>query len=291
MTAIATGSGEGRLARAFAGRRKVLVTYLCVGDPTVEDSIAVARACVDAGADVLELGVPFSDPTADGPSIARASQRALRGGGGLTATLRATRALRDAGCDAPVVLFGYFNPLFVRGEARVVDEAADAGADGFLVVDLPAGEGAELRARARARGLAVVPLLAPTSSAERVGAVHDELANAVPGTFLYYVSVTGVTGSADAPLADAGRAAADLGARLGVPVVVGFGIDSAAKARAAAYPGGGGGGARAGAAADGAAGVVVGTALVKLVEAGRTTEERAKSAAALVRDLRGALDA
>jgi len=259
-----------RLTAVFARKKRILVTYLCVGDPSVEESVAIARACVDAGADVLELGVPFSDPTADGPTIARASLRALRAGGGLGATLRAARALRDGGCVAPIVLFGYYNPLFVRGDARAVDDAAAAGVDALLVVDLPSEEGAELRARARERGLAVIPLVAPTSSPARI-----EAARAEKPPFVYYVSMTGVTGSADAPLAEAGRAAGALRAQVGVPVVVGFGIDSAAKARAAA--------------AGGADGIVVGTALVKRIEAAPSPEKRIEDAVALVRELGTAL--
>src|SRR5580693_1924874 len=123
-----------RLEAAFA-RGRVLVAYLCVGDPSVDESVNLARACVRAGADVLELGVPFSDPTADGPAIQRASQRAIDAGGGLTATLRAARALRAVEPTVGIVLFGYYNPIFVRGEARAVSDAAEAGADALLVVD------------------------------------------------------------------------------------------------------------------------------------------------------------
>jgi tryptophan synthase alpha chain len=161
-----------RLTSAFE-RGKVLVAYLCVGDPGTDESIELARACVHAGADIIELGVPFSDPTADGPAIARASQRAIARGGGLAETLRAARALRAAEPGAGIVLFGYYNPLFVRGEARAVREAAEAGVDALLVVDLPIEESGALRAAAAANGLGVVPLLAPTSRADRVAAVRD----------------------------------------------------------------------------------------------------------------------
>jgi tryptophan synthase alpha chain len=263
----------GRLETALA-RGKVLVAYLCVGDPSVEESVDLARACVKAGADVLELGVPFSDPTADGPAIARASQRAIAAGGGLAATLRAARALREAEPDVGIVLFGYYNPLFVRGEERAVREAAEAGVDALLVVDLPVEESGPLREAARANGLGVVPLLAPTSSAERVAAVRASASGG--GTpFVYYVSVTGVTGAGSVDAGGAGERAASLRAELGLPVVVGFGIDSRAKARAAA------------ARSDGA---VVGTALVRLVEDGKTAPERRAAVEKLVRELRAGVD-
>jgi tryptophan synthase alpha chain len=262
-----------RLEAAFA-RRKILVAYLCVGDPNVDESIDLARACLAAGADVIELGVPFSDPTADGPAIARASQRAIAAGGGFTATLRAARALRASHADAGIVLFGYYNPLFVRGEERAAGEAADAGVDALLVVDLPIEEGAQLRNAAAARGMGLVPLLAPTSRADRVAAVRDGAARG-PVPFVYYVSVTGVTGTGAIDAAEAGRRAADLRAQVGRPVVVGFGIDSREKARAAV------------ARADGA---VVGTALVRAIEQGPSAGERRTAVERLVRELRSGVD-
>jgi len=255
-------------------RGKVLVAYLCIGDPSLEESVDLARACVKSGADVLELGVPFSDPTADGPVIARASQRAIARGGGLEASLRAARILRASEPAAGIVLFGYYNPLFVRGEARVAREAAEAGVDALLVVDLPLEEGEALREAARAHGVGMVPLLAPTSSAERVAAVRKAASRGgVP--FVYYVSVTGVTGAGAVDAEQAGERAAMLRSELGLPVVVGFGIDSRARARAAA------------ARSDGA---VVGTALVRLIEEGKTPSERRAAVETLVRELRAGVD-
>jgi len=266
-----------RLESLFAARaqgRKVLVTYLCVGDPSVEESVDLARACVRAGADVVELGVPFSDPTADGAAIQRASQRAIAAGGGVAATLRAARALRDAEPRAGIVLFGYYNPLFVRGEGRAVAEAAEAGADALLVVDLPIEESGPLRDAAGTRGLGVVPLLAPTSRDERLAAVQAAVGSGtVP--FVYYVSVTGVTGAADLDARGAGHKAGSLREALALPVVVGFGIDSGARARAAS------------AAADG---VVVGTALVRRIEDGASPAARRASVVDLVHELRAGLD-
>jgi tryptophan synthase alpha chain len=262
-----------RLEAAF-DRGKVLVAYLCVGDPNVDESVELARACVRAGADVIELGVPFSDPTADGPAIARASQRAITAGGGLAATLRAARALRAAEPQVGIVLFGYYNPLFVRGEARAAKEAAEAGVDALLVVDLPIEESGALRHAAAAHGVGFVPLLAPTSRADRIAAVREAAAEA-PVPFVYYVSVTGVTGTNATDAGKAGARAAELRAEVGLPVVVGFGIDSREKARGAAL---------------GADGAVAGTALVRAIEDGPTPTARVEAVEKLVRELRAGVD-
>ena len=266
-----------RLAAAFE-RRKVLIAYLCVGDPSIDESIDLARACIYAGADIIELGMPFSDPTADGPAIARASQRAIRAGGGLTATLRAAKTLRASEPDVGIVLFGYFNPLFVRGEARVAREAADAGVDALLVVDLPLEEGAVLRSAAAGLDIGMVPLLAPTSRADRIAAVR-ETAKRLPLPFLYYVSITGVTGVGAIDAAEAGARAAQLRAEVGIPTVVGFGIDSRGKS-----PSG-----RDGARADGA---VVGTAACSGGGGGRPKRppSAAEPSEKLVRELRAGVD-
>jgi tryptophan synthase alpha chain len=253
------------MAALAAEKKKALVAYLCMGDPTHEASIDHAVACAEAGADVLELGVPFSDPTADGAAIAQASERAIRAGGGLDRAIDAARAIRKR-TNVPMLLFGYYNPIFVRGEERTVKDAAAAGVDGLLVVDLPVDEAAPLRAFCKQSGLSLVPLLTPTSSDARVARTKAALADCSAG-FVYYVSVTGVTGTGEANLAEAGARAAELRSRLGAPVVVGFGIDSPDKARAAA---------------NGADGVVVGSAIVRRIhEEGDPAE--------LVRALRAAI--
>jgi len=263
-----------RIESAFARGRKVLIAYLCVGDPSVDESIDLALACARAGADLLELGVPFSDPAADGPAIARASQRAIATGGGLSATLRAARAIRDAAPNVGLVLFGYYNPLFVHGEGLAVREAAEAGVDALLVVDLPLEESSPLRDAAKARGMGVVPLLAPTSSSERVAAVRAAAARGgMP--FAYYVGVTGVTGTAELDAAGAGARAAALRSETGLPIVVGFGIDSREKARDAAAE---------------ADGVVVGTAIVRAIEEAKSPRDRSASVQRLVQELRAGLD-
>ncbi|HMI86756.1 MAG TPA: tryptophan synthase subunit alpha [Polyangiaceae bacterium] len=272
-----------RIDRAFAAQRvrkgRVLVVYLCVGDPSLKGSLLCARAALEAGADVLELGVPFSDPTADGPAIARASERAIAAGSSLVRTIETAAELRKRS-DAPLVLFGYYNPILIHGEERTVREAKAAGIDALLVIDLPPEEGKILRDAADESDIAIVPLLTPTSGAARIAA-----ATARASGFLYYISVTGVTGKAgDEALSEAALQASRLRDTSKLPVVVGFGIDSPAKARIATGLGASNG---AGAGADG---IVVGTAVVKAIESGRDDEARAREVSRLVASLRAALD-
>lgn len=258
------------MKRFAFGQKKSLVAYLCVGDPDESESVALALACVRVGADILELGVPFSDPTADGPAIERASRRSLAKGGGLDSALRVATKIRTCS-NVPIVLFGYYNPIFVRGEKKVVQLAAEAGIDAFLVVDLPIEEGSAFRSLAGESGIGLVPLVTPTTRPERVALIKD-LAH-VP--FVYYVSMTGVTGGAgSADVLDlASVEAAKVRAVTGKPTVVGFGIDSGARAKQAAAK---------------ADGVVVGSAIVRRIEEGCTPEQRVASVEALVRELRSA---
>jgi tryptophan synthase alpha chain len=244
---------------------------LCVGDPTVEASLVIARALLAAGVDMIELGAPFSDPTADGPTIERASVRAIQAGGSMRAAINVGAELRKSS-DAPLVLFGYANPIVVRGERETVDAVADAGVDAMLVVDLPPEEGEDLRSRARERSVDVIALLTPTSSPSRI-----EAARTGASGFVYYVSMTGVTGAVAAhdPFDAASAAARSLRASLSLPVVVGFGIDDADKAKRAAR---------------GADGVVVGSAIVKAIEAARGDVDRAaKNAVEVVTEIRRGL--
>lgn len=272
----ATEPRQGRLERAFAkgrdGKKKLLVTYLCIGDPNEAESLALAKACVEAGADILELGSPFSDPTADGPVIARASERSIAHGGGLTMTLRVAAALRASYTNLPLVLFGYYNPLYVRGTDKALRDAKAAGVDALLVVDLPLSHGADVIAKAHEHDLRVVPLVAPTSTDAHVQRLADHGADA---GFVYYVSVAGVTGSAEAPLEEAARRAAEVRTRTRLPVVIGFGIDGPEKARVAAR---------------GADGVVVGTAIVREIENSSSAASRIANVKSLVASLRAALD-
>ncbi len=262
---------EDTFRRARDSGRKVLIAYLCVGDPSPEESVALAQACVDAGADALELGVPFSDPSADGPAIARAAQRALRAGGGLRATLAVASRLRADLPDTPLVLFGYLNPIVVMGEREAVVAAHAAGIDALLLVDLPLGECPDLRAEAARRDLPIVPLVAPTSAPARADAIRSGASG-----FLYYVSVAGVTGGHAAPLSEASLAARRWSDATGLPAVVGFGVDTPLKARDAAAH---------------ADGVVVGTAIVRAIEEGTSSAARLGAVGCLVRDIRASLDA
>ena len=270
----------GRIDEAFAHRKtqpghdKTLVAYLCCGDPDEHESVDLAVACAEAGADVLELGMPFSDPTADGPAIARASQRALAKGGGLDATLRVARAVR-ARSAVPIVLFGYYNPLFVRSEERVVGLAADAGVDAFLVVDLPIDESLSLREISAKRDLSVIPLVAPTSTPARIAKLA-EMSKSFAMPFIYYVSMMGVTGGSGitSVLTEAGAQAAKVRGVTGRPTIVGFGIDSAAAAKAAGRE---------------SDGIAVGSAIVRRIEESPSPETRLAAVRAIVSELRGAV--
>jgi tryptophan synthase alpha chain len=270
---------ESTFAALRASGKKALCAYLCMGDPSLAESTALAIAAAAAGANLLELGVPFSDPTADGPVIARAALRAIQAGSTLVGVLDAAAAIR-ARTEVPLVLFTYYNPILVTGEAQVVERAKKAGIDAILVVDLPPEEGAELRAAAAAQGIALVPLIAPTSDEARGDAIVSaaRAAGGPPG-FLYYVSMTGVTGAGDADFAAARAHAATLRKRSGWPVLVGFGVDGPEAARAAA-----------GAPGEGADGVVVGTAIVRRIQEAATPEARIASVTAFVSSLRRGLD-
>ena len=279
-------------AEKRAKKKRVLVVYLCVGDPSLEASLRLSLAALEAGADMLELGVPYNDPTADGPVIARASERAIQAGGSLARTIEVGAAIRRV-TQSPLVLFGYYNPILVHGERRTVLDAKAAGIDGMLVVDLPPEEGADLRDAADEAGIAVVPLLTPTSGPARV-AVAARRARG----FLYYVSVTGVTGKAgDDALAGAAQDAARLRETMRLPVVVGFGIDGPRKARIAIGRNAIGGNGHAAASeshageGEGADGIVVGTAVVRAIESGATDAARMLEVKKLVGSLRAALDA
>ena len=245
---------ERRFERLAAERRAALVTYIMAGDPDPETSLALLKALPGAGADIIELGMPFTDPMADGPPIQAAGLRALHAGQTLAATLRMVSAFRGGDADTPIVLMGYFNPIYVYGVERFVRDARDAGVDGLIVVDCPPEEDDELCLPAREGGLCFVRLATPTTDDKRLPAV---LANT--GGFLYYVSVTGVTGSAAPDFNSVGLAVARLKRHTSLPIAVGFGVKDAASAAAIASQ---------------ADGVAVGTALVEAV---RTSLDRGKA--------------
>jgi tryptophan synthase alpha chain len=270
-----------RFAELARDEKKALCVYLCVGDPSLDASVELALEALSAGADLLELGVPFSDPTADGPILGRAAQRAIAAGATLERVLEVAARIRRERADAPLVLFTYYNPIFVTGEERVAELAEGAGIDAILVVDLPPEEAGSLRALAARRGVGLVPLVSPTSRPARIEVIRreSEPLEGAPRGFVYAISRTGVTGEAPPALAAGNLEAGALRRAFGRPVLVGFGIDSGESARRVidAFPGG-------------IDGVVVGTAIVKRIERARSTAEAAEGVRDLVAELRSALD-
>jgi len=259
---------DARFAALRAAGRKALVPFVTAGDPSLEATVPVLHALVAAGADVLELGVPFSDPMADGPTIQRSSERALARGAGLTWVLECVRRFRADDDATPVVLMGYLNPVEIRGAEAFARDAAAAGVDGVLLVDLPPEEADDFRAVTAGAGLQLIVLAAPTTSEARLATLCDRAQG-----YLYYVSFAGVTGADRLDPGAAGTHLRTIRARSPVPVVAGFGIKDAASAAAMA--------------AD-ADGVVVGSALVAvLAEAGADAPARA---GAFLASLRAALD-
>ena len=209
--------------------RKALIPFITAGDPDPALTVPLLRTLVRAGADIIELGVPFSDPMADGPTIQRASERALAKGVSLRQVLGLVRDFRAADQETPIVLMGYANPIEAMGVEAFAATAGAAGADGVLVVDYPPEEGIDFAHTLRRHGLAPIFLLAPTSSAARIAQV-----GALAGGYIYYVSLKGVTGSAALDVAAVAARIPDIRARTGVPVGVGFGIRDAATAAAVA---------------------------------------------------------
>jgi tryptophan synthase alpha chain len=259
-------------ARARAQNRKALVIYLSAGDPNLETSRRLMVAAAEAGADIIEVGIPWSDPSADGPVIQAASHRALAAGGGPRRSLEIAAALRAERPDAGIVLFGYANPILVMGPEVFALKARDAGADGVLCVDYPADEDRDLTTALTRQGLDFVPLLAPTSTPARVA-----VAAAAATGFIYYVSLTGITGTKLADLDQPRQHVAEIKRATGgrLPVVVGFGIRTPAAARAVA------------AFADG---VVVGSAAVEIVhKAAAAGRDPVPDLVAFVRSLRDAM--
>lgn len=246
--------------------RAALVAYLTHGDGGIEASIDLAEAVLKAGADVLELGVPFSDPAADGPVIQAGMHRALEQGACLSTALEAVQELRRRGVKAPVVLFGYYNPFLCRGLDVFAKDAASAGVDAVLTVDLPIDELGELAHPLKAQGVGVVPLVAPTSTQERIARTK-----AFEPSFTYYVAKLGITGSGFAGTAGGRERVAMIGEQTGAPVAVGFGIRSPSDAASVA------------ALADG---VIVGSAIVRCAN---ESEDPIAATTDLVRSLAAAM--
>ncbi len=258
-------------SRLRADGRKALIPFLTAGDPSLEATVPVMHALVAAGADCIELGVPFSDPMADGPVIQRSSERALARGAGMAYVLDTVRAFRAQDATTPVVLMGYLNPVEIRGGAAFAADAVAAGVDGVLLVDLPPEEAPEFLSAFDAARLALVMLASPTTSGER-GAMLSASARG----YLYYVSYAGVTGADHLDTGAAGLRLQELRATAKVPVVAGFGIKDAASARAMSVD---------------ADGVVVGSALVSALAGADGVEDAAARAKQFLAPLREAIDA
>ena len=218
-----------RIERRFAQLREEgragLVIYLTAGDPDPDTSERLFEGLAAAGADLVEIGMPFSDPMADGPAIQAAGQRALKAGMTLRKTLAMVQRLRRRDADTPYVVMGYYNPIYRYGAAAFARDAAAAGLDGAIIVDLPPEEDAELAAPARAAGLAIVRLATPTSDEARLPAIVGGA-----GGFLYYVAITGITGTSSANAASVQTAVARLRRFTHLPIAVGFGIKNPAQA-------------------------------------------------------------
>jgi len=233
--------------------RKAFVAYIMAGDPDVATSMALMQGMPDAGVDVIELGLPFTDPMADGPTIQLAGQRALDGGMTLDKTLALVRDFRRGNQTTPIVLMGYYNPIYSRGVDLFLVQAREAGIDGLIIVDLPPEEDAELCLPAQAAGLNFIRLATPTTDAKRLPKVLTNTSG-----FVYYVSITGITGAAAAEASDVAPEVARIKRSTDLPVIVGFGITSPDSARAIASV---------------ADGCVVGSAIVKLIGEGKPVSE------------------
>ena len=264
-----------RIAQRFeqlkAQGRTALVPFVTAGDPGPATTVPLMHAMVAAGADIIELGVPFSDPMADGPVIQRATERALAQGVRLADVLEMVRMFRERDSETPVVLMGYLNPIEIMGYAAFAERAQAAGVDGALIVDVPPEEGHELVTTLKAQGLDLVYLLAPTSTDDRIKRIGS-----VASGFVYYVSVKGVTGAANLDTADVAEHLAHIRSAVELPVGVGFGIrDAETAARVAEV----------------ADAVIVGSAIVGRIEALAETPERIpETVAAFLAELRTAID-
>jgi tryptophan synthase alpha chain len=240
-------------ARLAQEGKKAFVAYVMAGDPDYDTSLELIKALPAAGVDIIELGLPFTDPMADGSTIQLAGQRALEGGQTLAKTLQMARELRKNDNDTPIVMMGYYNPIYSRGVDRFLEQAKEAGIDGLIIVDLPPEEDSELCIPAQNAGLNFIRLATPTSDDKRLPKLLENTSG-----FIYYVSITGITGAANAQAGDVGPEVARIKSQTDLPVIVGFGIKTPEAAEAIAGV------------ADGA---VVGSAIVSLIEQGKTVPE------------------
>ena len=250
--------------------RPGLVTFIMAGDPNLESSQEILNGLPDAGADLIEIGMPFSDPMADGPSIQLAGQRALKGGQTLAKTLAMVENFRKLDTQTPIILMGYYNPIYIYGNEKFLTDAKAAGVDGLIIVDLPPEADDELCIPAMDHNINFIRLATPTTDAERLPKVLQNTSG-----FLYYVSITGITGAAAPDPNKVGKAVAAIKQKSGIPVAVGFGVRTAQQAADIGQ---------------GADGVVVGSALVSAIkesldDAGNPTPGTAKAVHALVEEL------
>jgi len=261
---------QARFENLHQARRKALIPYITAGDPAPAMTVPLMLALVESGADIIELGVPFSDPMADGPVVQRSGERALRHGVGLGDVLRMVRDFRHANSQIPIVLMGYANPIEAMGTERFVREAKAAGVDGVIVVDYPPEECVPFAELAKANGIDPIFLLAPTSTDARI----REVARVGSG-FLYYVSLRGVTGAGHLDLDDVAARIPKIRAATRMPIGVGFGIRDAQSARRVAQT---------------ADAVVIGSRIIQEIEAAGAEQALAR-VKALMRPIREALDA
>ncbi len=251
--------------------RAALVTFITAGDPDYATSLALLKGLPAAGADIIELGVPFTDPMADGLAIQRAGQRALKAGQTLKKTLQMVREFRGENTTTPIILMGYYNPIYIYGVERFLSDALAAGVDGLIVVDLPPEEDRELCLPALQAGLSFIRLATPTTDDKRLPTVLKNTSG-----FVYYVSVTGITGAGHVDFSSVSTSVARIKRHTTLPIVVGFGVKTAQDAAQIAQS---------------ADGVVIGSALVEAVrtsldEAGHATSSTVDAVHALVRSLR-----
>jgi tryptophan synthase alpha chain len=240
-------------ARLKTEGKKAFVAYVMAGDPDYAKSLEIVKGLPGAGVDIIELGMPFTDPMADGPTIQLAGQRALDGGQTLEKTLQIARELRKDNDTTPIVMMGYYTPIYSRGVDRFLVDAKEAGIDGLIVVDLPPEEDEELCIPAQAAGLNFIRLATPTTDDKRLPTVLQNTSG-----FVYYVSITGITGAAEAQAGDVGPEVARIKAATDLPVIVGFGIKTPGASEAIAGV---------------ADGCVVGSAIVSEIAAGKPVDE------------------
>jgi len=244
---------DAKFAELRAAGRKAFVAYVMAGDPDPDTSLEIIKGLPGAGVDIIELGLPFTDPMADGPTIQLAGQRALAQGQTLDKTLALVRALREIDQTTPVVLMGYYNPIYSRGVDRFLSQATEAGIDGLIIVDLPPEEDDELCIPAQRAGLNFIRLATPTTDDRRLPKVLQNTSG-----FVYYVSITGITGAAAAQAGEVGPEVARIKAATDLPVIVGFGISTPEAAESIASV---------------ADGCVVGSAIVKQIGEGKSPAE------------------